>query len=111
MRVEVRRNKKGELPPFTVVFAFEKFHGIVRAEKVFHEGKEVQEDRDFDNIFKVEIEEEWGLKREDDFFYSPMFYVYLWEDTDVDVDVDDMEEEITSPLEALWRKVEVKAMK
>jgi hypothetical protein len=106
MKVEVRRSKKEELPPYAVILAFEGFRGIVGAEKVFYEGKEVQEDKDFNNIFKVEIIEEVGLKHEDDFLYSNMLYVYLWEDTDADGDV---KEEITLPSK-LWRKAEVKAV-
>jgi hypothetical protein len=99
MKVEVRRSKKEELPPFSVIIAFRDFRGIVGAEKVFYEGKEVQEDRDFNNIFKIEIIEEWGLKREDDFLYSPSLYVYLWEDTDAD----DIKEEIALPSKPVWR--------
>jgi hypothetical protein len=104
MRVEVRRSKKEELPPYTVIIAFREFRGIIGAEKVFYEGKEVQEDRDFNNIFKVEIVEEFGLKHEEDFLYTPFLYVYLWEDTDVD----DIKEEITLPSKPLWRKAVVR---
>jgi len=75
---------------------------LVGAEKVFYEGGEVQEDRDFNNIFKVEIIEELGLRRGDDFLYEPSLYVYLWEDTDVDKD---MKEEISLPSKPLWRTV------
>jgi len=75
----------------------------VAAEKVFYEGKEVREDKDFNNILKIEIVEEWGLKREDDFLYSPMLYVYLWEDTDVDK----INEQISIASKPLWRKATV----
>jgi len=102
MKAEVRRSKKKELPPYIVIIAFKEFRGIMGAEKVFYEGKEVQEDRDFNNIFKVEIIEEVGLKQEDDFLYKPSLYVYLWEDTGVD---EDMKEEISLPSRPLWRTV------
>jgi len=105
MKVEVRKSRKKELPPFSVIIAFEDgFRGIIGAEKVFYEGKEVQEDRDFDNIFKVEIVLEMGLKREDDYLYTPMLYVYLWEDTDAN----DMKEEIALPSTPVWRKAVVR---
>jgi hypothetical protein len=79
MKVEVRRSKKEELPPYTVIIAFKEFRGIVGAEKVFYEGKEVQEERDFNDIYKVEIVEEEGLE-EDRYGYErrPKLYIYLW---------------------------------
>jgi hypothetical protein len=99
MKVEVRFSKDK-------AFVLLENWSVVSAEKVFYEGKEVREDKDFDKVFKVEIVEEWGLKSEDSFLYEPSIYVYLWEDTDAD----DIKEEIALPSKPLWRRVKAKAV-
>jgi hypothetical protein len=106
MKVEIRKSKKKDLPPFTVFIAFEGFRGLIGCEKVFYEGKEVQEDQDFKGVTKIEIIDEKGLESEEDMLYEiPSLYVYLWDKEGKDF----MKEEISLPSEPLWRRVKAKA--
>jgi len=99
MKAEVWLSKRRENPPYLVFFMFEQrgqeFRGTIGAEKVFHEGKEVLENKEFNNIYKVEIVEEQSFEG------GSALYVYLWEEKD------DMKEEIALPSKPLWRKATV----